>query len=133
MHTVSRGIFRKVKERWETQVLASDTVKKRLTTLDALETFPGGPRYDDVLSADDATRARQAGGFMHAIGYQLMARNPGLWSAIQVYRDQYRLAAVSSFLQPPSRWYSPSGPPSKHSTPRAISAPSQSSGPNSSC
>jgi hypothetical protein len=92
MHTVSRGIFRKVKERWETQVLASGTVKKRLTALDALETFPGGPRYDDVLSADDATRARQAGGFMHAIGYQIMARNPSLWNAIQVYRDQYRLA-----------------------------------------
>ena len=91
MHTISRGIFRKGKERWEAEVLESDTVKKRLTALNALDTFPGGPQYSDVLGAEIAT-PQQTGGFMHAIGYQIMARNPHLWHSIQVYRDQYRLA-----------------------------------------
>jgi hypothetical protein len=92
MHTISRGIFRKQKDEWAQQVLMSPTVNKRLETLGATETFPGGPRYEDILAADSASRPQQAGGFFHAVVYQLMARAPTLWNSIQVYRDQYRLA-----------------------------------------
>ena len=92
MHTISRGVFRKVKDRWALQVLASSTTEKRLKALGATETFPGGPRYDDLLNADAGTRPREAGAFLHSIGYQIRARSPHLWDSIQVYRDQYRLA-----------------------------------------
>ncbi len=92
VHTLSRSLFRKRKDQWTLTVLQSQTVQKRLTTVGATETFSGGPRLEDMLNADAATRPRHAGGFVHAITYQLMSRAPQLWGSIQVYRDQYRLA-----------------------------------------
>ena len=92
MHTISRAVFRKVKDQWALQVLASATTAKRLKALGATDTFPGGPRYEDLTNADAAARPREAGAFLHSIGYQIRARSPHLWDSIQVYRDQYRLA-----------------------------------------
>ena len=92
MHTISRAIFRSVKDKWAQGVLQSPTVKQRLVALDATETFPGGPRYEDFEAADAASRPRHAGAFLHAISFQLMQRSPHLWESIQIYRDQYRLA-----------------------------------------
>jgi hypothetical protein len=92
MHTISRGVFHRYKERWAMEVLVSPTTQQRLSAYGDVETFPGGPTYAEVLKAEGPARVRQAGGFMQALEYQLLARAPEVWRGIQSCRDQYRLA-----------------------------------------
>jgi hypothetical protein len=92
VHTVSRGVFHRYKERWAMEVLVSPTVQQRFAAFGELETFPGGPSYGEVLKATGAERVRKAGGFLHALEYQLLLRAPKVWEGIQSTRDQYRLA-----------------------------------------
>jgi len=92
MHTISRGLFRPIKDVWALDVASSETVRSRLAALGSVETFPGGPKYNDIPEGGKATRVRKAAAFIHAVEYQLMARAHHVYSTIQVYRDQYRLA-----------------------------------------
>ena len=92
VHTVSRGVFHRTKERWAMDVLLSATVQHRFTAFGDVETFPGGPSYAEVLKAEGPGRVRQAGGFLQALEHQLLARAPEVWRGIQPSRDQYRLA-----------------------------------------
>jgi hypothetical protein len=92
MHTISRGVFHRFKERWAMEVLVSSTVQKRFTAFGDVETFPGGPSYAEVLKAEGPDRVRKAGGFLQALEYQLLSRAPEVWRGIQPGRDQYRLA-----------------------------------------
>lgn len=92
VHTISRSVFHRTKERWATQVLVSATVQQRLAAFGDVETFPGGPSYAAVLKAEGQDRVRQAGGFLQALEYQLLLRAPEVWRGIQSCRDQYRLA-----------------------------------------
>jgi hypothetical protein len=92
VHTVSRGVFHRHKERWGLQVLVSPTVQQRLAAFGTAEAFPGGPSYAEVLKAEGPDRNRRAGAFMDVVEYQLLGRAPKVWRSIQSYRDQYRLA-----------------------------------------
>ncbi len=92
MHTISRAVFHRLKHLWAFEVLQSKTVASRFTALEPVETFPGGPSYSAAVDAGDAQRVVKAGGFLHAIEYQLLARAPDVWQRLQAYRDQYRLA-----------------------------------------
>ena len=92
VHTISRGVFHRYKERWAMKVLVSHTVQQRFTAFGDVETFPGGPSYAEVLKAEGPDRVRKAGGFLQALEYQLLGRAPKVWQGIQSCRDQYRLA-----------------------------------------
>ena len=92
VHTISRSVFHGHKEAWAREVLMSPTVQQRFTAFGTVETFPGGPTYAEALKAEGPDRTRKAGSFLHALEYQLVARSPDVWEAIQAYRDQYRLA-----------------------------------------
>ena len=92
VHTISRRVFHRRKQVWALEVLASSTVQQRFSALGTVETFPGGPTYAEAIKAEGAQRIPKAGGFLHAIEYQLLARVPHVWREIQGYRDQYRLA-----------------------------------------
>lgn len=92
VHTISRGVFHRTKERWATEVLLSPTVQQRFTAFGDVETFPGGPSYAEVLKATGPDRVRKAGGFLQALEHQLLARAPEVWRGIQGSREQYRLA-----------------------------------------
>ncbi len=92
IHTVSRSVFHARKQFWAFEVLASSTVQQRFATMGAMETFPGGPSYAEALKAEPKDRIPKAGGFLHAVEYQLLARAPHVWREVQAYRDQYRLA-----------------------------------------
>ena len=92
VHTITRGVFHRTKERWAMEVLVSPTVQQRFTAFGDVETFPGGPTYAEVLKASGEERTRKAGGFLQAIEYQLLLRAPQVWRGIQPTRDQYRLA-----------------------------------------
>ena len=92
MHTISRGLFHSIKHVWALDVTSSETVRSRLAALGSVAVFPGGPKYSDILEGDKASRIRKAGAFHHAIEYQLMTRAHHVYTTIQVYRDQYRLA-----------------------------------------
>ena len=92
MHTVSRSLFRRIKDKWTLGFLSSQTVRNRLAALGSGETFPGGPKYGDIIEGDEQTQVRSAGAFLHAAEYQVMARAPHMYDRIQLYRDQYRLA-----------------------------------------
>jgi len=92
VQTISRSVFHRYKEIWAREVLLSPTVQQRFAAFGTVETFPGGPTYTEALKAEGADRMRKAGGFLHALEYQLLARSPDVWRAIQSYRDQYRLA-----------------------------------------
>ena len=92
MHTVSRAVFHRVKQLWALEVLSSETVQHRFAPLRPVEVFPGGPKYDQILDEQTPDRVRKAGGFLHALEYQVMTRAPDVYRTIQVYRDQYRLA-----------------------------------------
>jgi hypothetical protein len=91
MHTISRNLFRKIKDQWEMDVLTSAAVRQRLADHHAMRPS-GGPSLQDVHDAEGFDRVRKAGEFMHALSYVLQIRAPGLYDSIQVYRDQYRLA-----------------------------------------
>jgi hypothetical protein len=92
VHTISRGVFHRAKERWARDVLVSATVQQRFAVLGDAATVPGGPSYGEVLKAEGPARVRLAGGFLQAVEYQLLLRAPELWRGIQPCRDQYRLA-----------------------------------------
>lgn len=92
VHTISRGVFHRYKERWATEVLVSSTTQQRFSAFGDVETFPGGPTYAEVLKAEGPDRVRKAGGFVQAVEHQLLARAPEVWKGIQSWRDQYRLA-----------------------------------------
>ncbi|HEY7685747.1 MAG TPA: hypothetical protein VH833_06515 [Gemmatimonadales bacterium] len=92
VHTISRGVFHRFKERWAMEVLVSATVQKRFTAFGDVETFPSGPSFAEVLKAEGLDRVRKAGGFLQALEYQLLSRAPEVWRGIQPGRDQYRLA-----------------------------------------
>lgn len=92
VHTISRSVFHRAKDRWGVDVLLSHTVQQRLGALGDLEPIPGGPTYTEALKAEGLDRIRKAGGFLQALEYSLLTRAPTAWQAIQSYRDQYRLA-----------------------------------------
>ena len=93
VHTISRGVFHRSRERWAMEVLVSPAVQQRFAAFSEVEMFPGGPSYAEVLKAEGVPdRIRKAGGFMHALEYQLLARAPTVWQGTQSLRDQYRLA-----------------------------------------
>jgi hypothetical protein len=92
MHTISKGLFHPIKQVWALDVTSSDTVRSRLAALGSVETFPGGPTYNDISEGDKTARIRSAAAFLHAVEYQLLTRAHHVYTTIQVYRDQYRLA-----------------------------------------
>lgn len=92
VHTISRSVFHRSKERWANQVLVSPTVQQRFAAFGDVAAIPGGPTYVEVLKAEGPDRIRKAGGFLQALEYTLLTRAPETWQAIQSYRDQYRLA-----------------------------------------
>ena len=92
MHTVSRNLLRRQKDLWAFMVVTSPTVRKRLKQTGTADPGLGGATLTDVLDEENPNRVRQAGEFMHAIDYLVMARSSEVYRNIQVYRDQYRLA-----------------------------------------
>lgn len=92
VHTISRGVFHRTKERWAMDVLLSGTVQQRFAAFGDVQTFPGGPTYAEVLKAQGQDRVRKAGSFLQAVEHQLLARATEVWRGIQPSRDQYRLA-----------------------------------------
>lgn len=92
IHTISRNVFHARKQFWAFEVLSSPTVQERFAKMGIVETFPGGPSYAEAMKAESKDRIPRAGGFLHAVEYQLLERAPHVWREIQSYRDQYRLA-----------------------------------------
>lgn len=92
MHTISKGLFHRIKLRWELDVLSSATVRTRMHAMETVEVFPGGPKYADLLNPDEPERMHKAAAFMNAIEFAVMARAFDVYRTIQVYRGQYRLA-----------------------------------------
>jgi hypothetical protein len=91
MHTLSRNLFRKMKDGWDAQVIISPGVKRRLD--EGVSYRPsGGPSLDEVLAAEGTDQMRKVGEFLHAVDYVLQIRAPHIHQTIQIYRDQYRLA-----------------------------------------
>ena len=97
MHTVSRGVFHEMKQRWTLTVLSSPAVRSRLAALGTRQPSPGGPTYEE-LSEEGPERVRKAAALMHGMEYQMMLRAPEAFEALQTYRDQYRMAR--SFILP---------------------------------
>ena len=91
MQTVSRDVFRKMKDQWDTQVLTSPGVMSRLAE-DEAYCPSGAPSLEEIDAAEDRAQARKAGEFLHAADYVLQIRAPHIHRSIQIYRDQYRLA-----------------------------------------
>ncbi len=91
MHTLSRNLFRRMKDVWDMEMLTSPGVQQRLGAVGECRPS-GGPSLDEVHAAEGFDRIRTAGEFNHAVDYVLQIRAPRLYEAIQVYRDQYRLA-----------------------------------------
>ncbi len=91
MHTLSRNLFRRTKDIWDMNVLTSPGVRQRLGALGECRPS-GGPTLEEVHAAEGMDRIRTAGEFNHAVDYVLQIRAPRLHAAIQVYRDQYRMA-----------------------------------------
>ena len=91
MHTLSRNLFRRSKDYWDMAVLTSPAVRQRLGDLGECRPS-GGPTLEEVHATEGFDRVRKAGEFNHAVDYVLQVRAPHLHQAIQVYRDQYRMA-----------------------------------------
>lgn len=107
MHTISRSVFHKQKQAWTLTVLASSAVRNRLAALGRVQPSPGGPTYADLADEDATNRVMKAAAFMHGMEFQVLVREPVVFDAIQIYRDQYRLArgfilpsAVLAFILP---------------------------------
>ena len=92
MHTLARSLFHDYKESWTVDVLTSDPVARRIAALEPKPSSPGGPTYRDALDSEGEDRRRKCFEFMHGVDSQLLQRVPHVYSAIQVYRGQYRLA-----------------------------------------
>ena len=91
MHTLSRNLFRRTKDLWDMEVLTSPAVRQRFGDLGECRPS-GGPTLEEVHAAEGFDQIRKAGEFNHAVDYVLQVRTPRLHQAIQVYRDQYRMA-----------------------------------------
>jgi hypothetical protein len=91
MHTLSRNLFRKMKDAWDMEILTSLGIKLRLAEGIAYRPS-GGPSLEDIHAAEGFDRMRKAGEFLHAVSYVLQIRAPDVYRSIQVYRDQYQLA-----------------------------------------
>jgi len=109
MHTISRGLFHKQKQRWTLEVLASGAMENRLAGLSKVYPSPGGPSYAELWEEDKGIENRpwRAAMFMQGLEYQVMVRAPHVYQTIQVYREQYRMArgfilplAVLAFILP---------------------------------
>ena len=107
MHTISRGLFHKYKQRWTLEVLASGAMENRLASLGKVYPSPGGPSYAELWEEDAPNRAWRAAMFMQGVEYQVLIRAPHVFETIQVYREQYRMArgfiiplAVLGFILP---------------------------------
>lgn len=92
MHTVSKAAFHRVKLNWIREVLSSDSVRRRMEAAGIQELYPGGPKYNDVFNPEPPPKVYTATAVMHAIEFSVLHRSIDLYRAIQVYRDQYRLA-----------------------------------------
>jgi hypothetical protein len=91
MHTLSRNLFRTMKDAWDVRVVTSPGIRQRLGGLAACRPSRG-PSLDEVHAAEGPERMIKAGEFMHALEFELLLRAPHVHDSIQVYRDQYRLA-----------------------------------------
>ena len=109
MHTISRGLLHKQKQRWTLEILASGAMENRLAGLSKVYPSPGGPSYAELWEEDKGTENRpwRAAMFMQGLEYQVMVRAPHVYQTIQVYREQYRMArgfilplAVLAFILP---------------------------------
>ena len=96
MHTISRGLLHKQKQRWTLDVLASGAVENRMAALGGAYPSPGGPSYAELWAEEEEdapdNRPWRASMFMQGIEYQIMLRAPHVFETIQVYREQYRMA-----------------------------------------
>jgi len=92
MHTISRGLFHRFKLKWTLDVLSSTSVRRRMTASQDTAFFPGGPKYADISAEEPPQRVHVAAAFMHSVEFSLLSRSPDVYRAVQVYRDQYRLA-----------------------------------------
>ena len=92
MHTLSRALFHRFKLKWTLDVLSSDAVRKRMTAVHDTILFPGGPKYKDIFAEEPPQRVHVAAAFLHAIEFTVLSRSADVYRAVQVYRDQYRLA-----------------------------------------
>ncbi len=109
MHTISRGLLHKQRQRWTLEVLASGAMENRLAGLSKVYPSPGGPSYAELWEEDKGTDNRpwRAAMFMQGLEYQVLVRAPHVYQTIQVYREQYRMArgfiiplAVLAFILP---------------------------------
>jgi hypothetical protein len=91
MHTLSRNLFRRSKDLWDMEVVTSPAVRQRFGDLGECRPS-GGPTLEEVHATEGFDRIVRAGEFNHAVDYVLQVRAPHLHQAIQVYRDQYRIA-----------------------------------------
>jgi hypothetical protein len=91
MHTISRNLFRHMKDLWCVNVLLSRAVTLRIDDLGSRGPV-GGPSIQEIRDTEGMDQLRKVGEFMHAIDYTLMSHAPHVHEAIGVYRDQYRLA-----------------------------------------
>ncbi len=92
MHTLSRNLFRQQKDLWAFRVLTSASTRRRLRAAGVTAPSAGSPTVDEIMDAGNADRVLKAGEFMHALDYVVMVRAPQVFKAIQIYRDQYRIA-----------------------------------------
>ena len=63
MHTLSRDLFRRYKDRWAHYVLTSPSITGRLNDLESCRPT-GGPALSEVLAAEGAEGGRKAGEFI---------------------------------------------------------------------
>ena len=108
MHTISRGLLHEQKGRWTLDILMSGAVRNRMAALGKAQPSPGGPSYEELSEEEDPhSRMVKAAEFMHGVEYQIMLRAYHVYGAIQVYREQYRMArgfilplAILGFILP---------------------------------
>ena len=109
MHTISRGLLHKQKRRWTLNILTSRAVRDRVAALGNIQALRGGPTYAELSEEGQDTQDRvvKAAAFMHGVEYQVMVRAPHVFEAIQMYREQYRMArgfilplAILAFILP---------------------------------
>ena len=92
MHTITRNLFHDGKESWTVNVMTSASTQRRLLAVGSKPSTPGGPTYTEVLEGTDFEKRRKCFEFMHGVDNQILIRAPHVYAAIQIYREQYRLA-----------------------------------------
>ena len=58
LHTISRGLFHKQKQKWTLDVLASGAVENRLVSLSKVYPSPGGPSYAELWEEGEGTEGK---------------------------------------------------------------------------